>query len=69
MTVRAWHMGEAVHSIRRLRSVLHELTLEEVLAALKIERETSRRGSVVQTLEQQAKKLNREAFAKTLSSN
>lgn len=62
MPTREWHVSEALHSFRRLKSILDELTEEEVLAALKIEHGSLRRQSVIQLLTKRAEQLNLSTF-------
>jgi hypothetical protein len=49
-SVRKLHLNEALVSYRRLVGILDELSLEEVMAALKLESATQRRRSVTDRL-------------------
>ena len=50
MSPRKWHMNRALTSVRVLETVIHELTLEEITAALDLEAATNRRRSVIDRL-------------------
>jgi hypothetical protein len=58
MTVRRFYIGQALNSFADLGRVLHELTEEEVLAALKLEAATHRRPSILERLISRATRLN-----------
>jgi hypothetical protein len=47
---REWYISEALHSVRRLRAVIDDLTEDEVLAALELEAGSRRRASVLDLL-------------------
>lgn len=66
---RPWFISEALHSFRRLKAVLDDLTEEEVLAALKLETGTLRRSTLLRLLEAQAAKLNTRNFNANLKEN
>jgi hypothetical protein len=57
MTPRKWHMSRALASVRALDSVVHELTIEEVQAALDLEAASQRRRSVIDRLIKRAMSL------------
>lgn len=59
---REWYVNEALHSFRRLKAVLDELTEAEAVAALKLERGTRRRSTVVRLLTAQVEKLHLRSF-------
>jgi len=59
-----WLITEALTSVRRLRECLHELTEEEVLAALKLELGSRRRKHVVSQLQTRARKLYQATLTK-----
>lgn len=54
MAVREWHMRLALKSYRSLLDIIEELTEEEVLAALELEKSSLRRKSIVDRLIQKA---------------
>jgi predicted RNA binding protein with dsRBD fold (UPF0201 family) len=59
---REWYINEALYSIRRLRSVLHELSEDEVHAALKLEQSSRRRESITRLLTKRAAEINAVSF-------
>lgn len=59
---REWHMNEALHSFRRLKSILDQLTEEEVLAALKLEHGSRRRHTLIRVLTARAEQFHRSSF-------
>lgn len=61
-SVREWYVSEALHSFRRLKSVLDELTEEEVLAALKLEHGSRRRHTLIGVLTAKAEQFHSEKF-------
>lgn len=67
--VRDWYISEALHSFRRLKSILVELSEDEVLAALKLEHSSGRRSTVIRLLTTTAAKFNRSTFDLTLKEN
>lgn len=66
MSVRDWYISEALHSFRRLKSVLEDLTEDEVEAALKLEHGSRRRSTVMRLLTKKAEQFNRSLFVTTL---
>ena len=66
MSVRKWHINEALFSVRRLAKVQHELTMEEVLACLDFEAATQRRRSITDRLITRATSLNEKSFLTSL---
>lgn len=62
MPVRDWYISEALHSFRRLKSVINDLTEDEVEAALKLEHGSRRRASVTRLLTTRAAQFNRSTF-------
>lgn len=64
--VRNWYVRKALTSSRSLASVIGELTEEEVLHALEVESESSRRSVMIDRLIQKAAELNRHSYLKTL---
>lgn len=66
MTVRKWYINQALESYSSLRTVLDELTEEEVLAALKLESATLRRRSMISRLISRAVRLNEVFYAISL---
>lgn len=57
MTVRKWHMNQALDSYQGLNSVVNELTEEEVLACLTLEAGSRRRRSLINRLIARASRL------------
>ena len=55
--MRKWHVNEALASVRRLKAVLGDLTEDEVLHVLKMEKQTLQRKHVIKLLINQATKL------------
>lgn len=68
-TIREWYISEALHSFRRLKSVLAELTEEEVLAALKLEFDSRRRHTLIGVLKARAEQLHLKKFHANLEEN
>lgn len=66
MAVRKWYINQALESYSSLRTVLDELTEEEVLAALKLESATLRRRSMISRLISRAVRLNEIHYANSL---
>ena len=66
MSVRKWHVDQALHSTRSLMVVLPELTLKEILAALKLESETRRRKNILRRLIGRAARLNELEYVRQL---
>lgn len=66
MSVRKWHLNQALTSYPSLKRVLNELTEEEVLAALDLESRTLRRRSIVERLISRATRLNELSYNRQL---
>jgi hypothetical protein len=66
MSVRKWYVSEALTSFARLSELLPELTEEEVLACLRLESASNRRGTVIDRLISRAVRLNEIAYAAKL---
>lgn len=66
MAIRQLHVTEALVSFRRLCRILHELTLEEVMAALNLETATQRRQSLTGKLIDRAVQLESQTIRKRL---
>lgn len=66
MSVRKWYLSEALVSYRRLLGVIHELSLEEVMAALNLESATQRRQSLTGKLIDRAVQLESQIIRKRL---
>lgn len=66
MAVRQLHIKEALVSFRRLCRILHELTLEEVMAALDLEGASQRRQSLTGKLITRAVQLESQILTKRL---
>lgn len=66
MAVRKWHLAQAVDSYTTLKTVLNELTEEEVHAALDLESRTLRRRSLIDRLISRAVRLNEINYASQL---
>jgi len=64
--VREWYINEALHSFRRLQSILDELTEAEAVAALGLERSTRRRKTVMRLLTDRAVELHLRVFHSNL---
>lgn len=66
MTVRKWHLDQALDSYASLENVLHELTEEEVLAALDLEAGTRRRRSLIDRLISRAVRIRESSYSSQL---
>lgn len=66
MSVRKWHVAQALSSVVRLNELLEELTEEEVLACLRLEAASARRGSVISRLISRAVRLNELRYSNSL---
>lgn len=69
MATREWQMRLALKSVRDLVSVIDQLTEEEVLAALELEKSSRRRKHVLDRLIQKAADLNRQNYINSLKEN
>lgn len=56
--IRDWYVGQALTSVTRLNEILVELTEDEVLAALNLESQSTRRRSILDRLISRAVRLN-----------
>ena len=63
---REWYINEALHSFRRLQSILGELTEAEALAALSLERSSRRRKTIMRLLTDRAVELHLRVFHNNL---
>lgn len=52
--LRKWHISKALTSVRELREILPQLTEEEVLHALELEKQTLQRKHIISQLVNQA---------------
>ena len=66
MAVREWHMQLALKSYRSLVDIVDQLTEEEVLAAIELEKASLRRKSLLDRLIQQAVDLYRQKLTSSL---
>ncbi|WP_018609537.1 hypothetical protein [Uliginosibacterium gangwonense] len=66
MAVREWYMQLALQSYRKLVGVIGELTEEEVLAALSLEKSSRRRKSIIDALTRKAAEFNRQTYLTSL---
>ena len=57
MTVRKWHLAQATQSYTTLRTVVNQLTYEEIIAALELESQSLRRRSIINRLISRASRL------------
>ena len=57
MAVRKWHLAQATQSYTTLRTVVNQLTYEEIIAALELESQSLRRKSVINRLISRASRL------------
>jgi hypothetical protein len=64
--VREWYINEALHSFRRLKSILGELPEAEAVAALSLERSSRRRKTVMRLLTDRAVELHVRIFHNNL---
>ena len=64
--VREWYVNEALHSFRRLQSILGELTEAEAVAALSLERGSRRRKTIMRLLTDRAVELHLRVFHNNL---
>lgn len=55
--VRKWYLGQATHTYATLRTVVNDLTHDEVIAALELESKSLRRPSVINRLISRASRL------------
>ena len=66
MAVRKWHLAQATQSYTTLRTVVNQLTLEEVIAALNLESQSLRRKSITNRLIARASRLKEIEFTRQL---
>ena len=57
MAVRKWHLAQATQSYTTLRTVVNQLTYEEIIAALELESQSLRRKSIINRLISRASRL------------
>ena len=57
MTVRKWLLAQATQSYTTLRTVVNQLTYEEIIAALELESQSLRRKSIINRLISRASRL------------
>lgn len=63
---REWYINEALTSYRRMKAVLTDMTEEEVVAALRLERSAGRRRTIIDALTTRAEQLHVANFHATL---
>ena len=66
MTVRKWHLAQATQSFTTLRTVVNQLSLDEVIAALDLESQSLRRKSILNRLISRASRLKEIEFTRQL---
>jgi hypothetical protein len=66
MAIRIWYTTQALISVSKLNANLSDLTLEEVMACLDLEAQSSRRKSIIDRLISRAARLNEIEFVKSL---
>lgn len=66
MSVRSWHVDQALASFTSLARVVNELTEEEVLHCLKLEAGTLRRRSILERLISRAGRLHEIRYTRQL---
>ena len=66
MAVRPWYLARAIGSFATLNEVLHELTEEEVLAALDLEAASQRRPTTISRLISRAVRLRELSYSTSL---
>lgn len=66
MAVRTWHLSQATQSYSTLRTVVNQLTLEEIIAALNLESQSLRRASIINRLIARASRLKEIEFTRQL---
>lgn len=66
MSVRKWHLDQALESFPSLMKVINELTEEEVIAALDLEVASCRRRSLIDRLISRAIRLNEISYSRQL---
>lgn len=57
MAVRQWQLAQATQSYTTLRTVVNQLSYEEVIAALELESQSLRRSSIINRLISRASRL------------
>lgn len=67
MAVRKWHVHQALGAFTQLTAVLPDLTAEEILAALELESQSTRRKSTIDRLIARAVRLNELAYGAALA--
>lgn len=66
MAVRKWHLAQAIQSYSTLRTVVNQLTSEELIAALELESNTQRRPSIINRLISRASRLKEIEYTRQL---
>jgi hypothetical protein len=66
MSVRKWHLDQALTSVASLNQILGKLTEKEVLAALKLEAASLRRQSVIDRLISRAVRIRELDYSRQL---
>lgn len=66
MTVRTWYLSQATQSYTTLRTVVNQLTFDEVIAALDLESQALRRKSILNRLIARASRLKEIEFTRQL---
>lgn len=65
-TIRKWRLAQAITSYATLRTVVNDLTLEEVMAALDLESQSQRRPTIINRLISRASRLKEIEFTRQL---
>ena len=60
----AWHISEALSSVRRLNNVIHQLTDEDLAHVIRLEEAALRRKSFLDRLYREARKRARKPFVR-----
>lgn len=66
MAARTWYLFQATQSYTTLRTVVNQLTLEEIIAALELESQSLRRKSILNRLIARASRLKEIEFTRQL---
>lgn len=66
MAVRKWQLAQATQSYTTLRTVVNQLTLDEVIAALELESQSQRRKSILTRLISRASRLKEIDYTRQL---
>lgn len=65
-SIRKWHLAQATYSYTTLCTVINQLTLEEVLAALNLESQSQRRKTILNRLIARASRLKEIEYTRQL---